>query len=374
MYPESKLHKVWKQWLAAARYCYNQAIALLKENPKLSAYSLRDAVMNSGLPDWVKRCPNHPRENAIFDAHDATRQAKKQGGGAKYRSCRNPVQAIKFHACNFKTRTWYPGLVKGLGFKASEAIPDTCNHATQLVRDRGRWFAIFPTYVEESVTNQEGVIALDPGVRTFLTGYDGQSILEFGKADIGRIQRLCSHLDNLMKRVAAIKVRKQKRRMLKAASRIRIRIRALVDECHFSIVNYLTTNYKVIFLPTFETSKMVVKSKRKLNTKTARAMLTWRHYRFETHLKQVAARRGVVVVDVNESYTSKTCTACGFVHEKLGGSKTFKCPNCGHKHDRDWGGARNIFIRALRDGSFALNLTVESIAIASDVFVHICTA
>lgn len=119
---------------------------------------------------------------------------------------------------------------------------------------------------------------------------------------------------------------------------------------------------------------MVVKSKRKLNTKTARAMLTWGHYRFKCHLKQAASRRDVVVVDVNESYTSKTCTSCGFVHEKLGGSKIFKCPNCGHKHDRDWGGARNIFIRALRDGSFALNLLVDGIAIASDVFVHICTA
>ncbi|WP_341736617.1 zinc ribbon domain-containing protein [Microcoleus sp. CAWBG640] len=47
------------------------------------------------------------------------------------------------------------------------------------------------------------------------------------------------------------------------------------------------------------------------------------------------------------------------VYDKLGGSKTFKCPNCGHEHDRDWGGARNIMIRALRDGSFALAINSE---------------
>jgi putative transposase len=217
------------------------------------------------------------------------------------------------------------------------------------------------------------VIALDPGVRTFLTGYDGESIFELGKGDIGRIQRLCSHLDFLMRK-AAKACRKQMRRMYKAASRIRIRVRNLIDECHKQIDNYLTIQYKVIFLPTFETSQMVVKSTRKLNTKTARAMLTWASYRFKTFLKSLAQRRGVIVVDVNESYTSKTCTACGFVHEKLGGSKIFKCPNCGHKHDRDWDGARNILIRALRDGSFALNLSVEGIAIASDVFVHVCSA
>ena len=373
VYPEAKLHKVWKQWLAAARYCYNQAISLIKSNPSLSAYSLRDAVRDSDLPDWVKNAPNHPRENAIFDAHDACKQAKKQGGNARYRSCREPVQAIKFNACNFKSGTWYPGLVKKLNFKTSEPIPSNCEYATQLVRDRQRWFAIFPTRVEAIKTVSNNVIALDPGVRTFLTGYDGSSLLEFCKADIGRIQRLCSHLDKLISSSAKA-CRKQKRQMYKAASRIRIRIRNLIDECHKQIANYLTTHYRVIFLPTFETSQMVVKSKRKLNTKTARAMLTWGHYRFERHLKQVASLRSVVVVDVNESYTSKTCTACGFVHEKLGGSKNFKCPSCGHKHDRDWGGARNIFIRALRDGSFALSLSVEGIAIASDVFVHICSA
>ena len=168
--------------------------------------------------------------------------------------------------------------------------------------------------------------------------------------------------------------RKQKRRMHEAANRLRIRIRNLVDECHKQVANYLTSQYKVILLPTFETSQMVVKSKRKLHTKTARQMLTWGHYRFECHLKQAAKKRGVVVIDVNESYTSKTCTKCGYKHDKLGGSKTFKCPNCGHVHDRDWGGARNIMIRALRDGSFTLSISSESIAIAYDLFVQRCTA
>lgn len=286
---------------------------MLKLDPSLSAYSLRDAVMNSDLPDWVKSSPNHPRENAIFDAHDAWKQARKQGGKASYRSCRQPVQAIKFNACNFKSGTWYRGLVKKLTFNESEPISASCEYATQLVRDRQRWFAIFPTRVEETSVASDKVIALDPGVRTFLTGYDGESILEFGKADIGRIQRLCSHLDKLIGK-ASIASRKQKRRMYKAASRIRIRIRNLIDECHKQIANYLTTHYKVIFLPRFETSQMVIKSKRKLNTKTARAMLTWGHYRMTCHLKQVALRRGVVVVDLNESYTSKTCTEIGRAH------------------------------------------------------------
>ncbi|MCC3619115.1 transposase, partial [Microcoleus sp. PH2017_38_RDM_U_B] len=300
-----------------------KAIATLKAGEKItSAYSLRDYVLGLDLPDWVKSTPSHPKENAIFDAWDAWKQAKSVKGEASFRSCRQPSQSIKFHKVNFNGETWFPSLVKGLNFRATEPIQKT-EFATQLVRDKKRWFACIPIREEARTKELDKVIALDPGVRTFLTGYDGDSFQEFGKADIGRIQRLCSHLDKLMG-CASKAGRRQKRRMLEAASKLRIRIRDLVDECHKQVANYLTSQYKVILLPTFEISQMVVKSKRKLRTKTARQMLTWGHYRFECHLKQSAKKRGVVVIDVNESYTSKTCTKCGHKHSKLGGSKTFK--------------------------------------------------
>ncbi|MGL5874058.1 MAG: zinc ribbon domain-containing protein [Xenococcaceae cyanobacterium] len=53
-----------------------------------------------------------------------------------------------------------------------------------------------------------------------------------------------------------------------------------------------------------------------------------------------------------EEYTSKTCTACGHIHQKLGGSKIFKCPHCGHTLPRDFNGALGILIKALSDTTF----------------------
>lgn len=96
----------------------------------------------------------------------------------------------------------------------------------------------------------------------------------------------------------------------------------------------MTTEYRLIFLPTFETSQMVAKTgnkKRKINSKTVRQMLKWSHFRFKQTLKFPAFKRGCTVLDVTEEYTSKTCTSCGHIHAKLGGFKTFKCPHCGHK-------------------------------------------
>jgi putative transposase len=84
-------------------------------------------------------------------------------------------------------------------------------------------------------------------------------------------------------------------------------------------------------------------------------MLTWAHYRFKLFLKQKAHLNGCNVVDATEEYTSKTCTCCGYVHQKLGGSKTFKCPNCEYTLPRDMNGALGIMLKALSDTTYAIS-------------------
>ncbi|EKD07725.1 putative transposase [Arthrospira platensis C1] len=359
IYPSPELNQVWRKWLAACRYCYNQAIALQKSGKRLSKLKLRNEVMQSDLPEWVKETPCHIRQNAIFDAH----LAFSASPGARFRSCRDSSQAIKFNDANFSSGSWYPRLTKGLTFKVSEPILSTCDQGTQLVFSKGQWFAVFPKPVAVTPTEATGVIALDPGVRTFMTGFDGSKFLEFGSGDIGRITRLCQHLDDLMSRIASCPSKKRRRRMRRAAQRMRIKIRNLIDEAHKQIAHYLTRNYSLIFLPTFETSDMVAKAKRKIRSKTARAMLTWAHYRFKLTLRHQGEITGTTVVDVTEEYTSKTCTHCGHVHSQLGGSKVFRCPECGFTLPRDWNGAFGIFLKVLRDTA-SVTLTGNSAIVA----------
>ena len=245
IYPSPQLNKEWRKWLAACRYCFNQAMAWLKDNGKLiGKRKLRNLIMQSNLPCWVKETPCHIRQNAIFDAH----QAYKASKNAKFRSCRGYNQTIKFNDSNFSSGRWYPRLTKGLDFQASEPIPDSSKSATGLTWCKGRWFATFPQPRELQDNQSDGIIALDPGVRCFQTGFDGHRFLEFGKGDIGRITRLCQHLDNLMSRISQHTGRKRSK-MRKAARRMRNKIRNLIDEAHKQIAHYLTRNYRVIFLP-----------------------------------------------------------------------------------------------------------------------------
>lgn len=366
IYPSVELNRKWKQWSAACRYVYNAAVAYQKKNRAVGKLKLRNLIMQSDLPQWVKDAPCHIRQNAIFDAHRAYKASKD----CKFRSCRAPSQTIKFNDGNYSNGMWYPNLTKGLTFTASEPIPQQCDQSTQLVKCKEKWFAIFPESVLVQGNQSDKVIALDPGVRTFLTGFDGEKFSEFGASDMGRITRLCQHLDKLMSRKSKCTnrrasfgergffpqtSRRQRQKMSKAAGRMRTKIQNLINEAHKQVASYLTKHYGTIFLPTFETSQMVQKTRRKIRSKTARAMLTWAHYRFKVFLKQKAVLNGCAVVDVTEEYTSKTCTCCGHIHQKLGGSKTFKCPSCGHTLPRDMNGALGIMLKALSDTTYVIS-------------------
>jgi len=140
--------------------------------------------MGGILPELVKKTPCHIRQNAIFDALWAFNASKE----SKCRSIRDYSQAIKFNDSNFSSCTWYSSLTKGLTFKASEEIPE-CKHGTQLLYCKGYWFAVFPVPVILQPTESSGIMALYPGVRTFMTGFDENKFVEFGSGYLGRIAR-----------------------------------------------------------------------------------------------------------------------------------------------------------------------------------------
>jgi len=69
---------------------------------------------------------------------------------------------------------------------------------------------------------------------------------------------------------------------------------------------------------------------------------------FRNMLRYKLARRQAQYVDVNERYTSQTCSACGCIPASspkgMGalGIRHWDCSECGASHNRDVNAARNI--------------------------------
>jgi putative transposase len=340
-----------KQWMGASRFVFNQTVKYLQQpDTKANWKAIKTEIIHS-LPEWSKEIPYQIKSIAIKDACLAVTAAKRkykatgQIQKVRFRSRRDKIQSCYIPKSAVSDKGIYHTKMGSIHF--TEKLPEKIGDC-RLVRHLGITYICVPHEVPCSVSDNQGrVVALDPGIRSFMTLFSEDSFGWLGQYDIGRIQRLCYYLDDLISRSTKVNARKRYR-LRKAADKIRFKIKNLVDELHHQIARFLVDNFDIILLPTFETSQMAVKKSRKIRAKSVRQMLTLSHYRFKQFLKHKAFETGKLVLDVNEAYTSKTVSWTGEIIHNLGGRKKIKS-NDGQVMDRDLNGGRGIFLRSLVD-------------------------
>lgn len=305
------------------------------------------------LPEWTKSTPFQIKGIAIKEACEAFWKAK---GRPSFRSRKDSTQSCFIPKPAISDKGIYPR-VSGKGLKFKEGIPVNILDG-RLVKRYDQWFLSAPhkKTVHAPENQGAGIVALDPGVRSFQTFYSETSAGHLGTGDMGRIMRLCFYLDDLISRTSkASKYRALA--MKRAQNRMRLKIKNLIKEAHCKIAKFLVNNFDIILLPTFETSQMALKQTRKIRAKSVRQMLTWAHYAFKLRLQNKAFEFGKKVIEVCEAYTTKTVSWNGKILN-VGGSKTITSD--GLSMDRDRNGARNIFLRALVDSPILEKLRVQS--------------
>ena len=203
----------------------------------------------------------------------------------------------------------------------------------------GKWFIVIPKEVKTApIDNQEGVVAIDPGVRTFATyfsieGYFGK----LGQRAFERILRLNLKMDKLISKKSKETNKHKKSNLKRSIFKVRFKIRNLIDELHWKVIKFLTSRFKVIIFPPFNVSEMINKSKRKLNKKVVRSMNCFRFFDFKERLKLKCKENGITFVESSEAFTSKTNSFTGELIENLGSKEKFEFDNI--FVDRDINGA-----------------------------------
>jgi hypothetical protein len=234
IYPTTAQKRLFRQWLGTSRHVYNETIKHLglPKEERAGHWMGAAKIILPSLPEWARLIPYQIKKIAIEDAYQAF-----SNGIRKWKQSGQPI---------------------------------------------------IPT------ENQGRMVALDPGIRTFVTGFAEDQAFKIGQGDFARIARLCYHLDRLLSTIAKAKCR-HKAQLRKATQRLRWKIKDLVDELHCKVIRFLLDRFDLILLPTFETQAMSVKSKRKIRAKSVRTMLGYAFFRFGQRLESAAQQVGKVI-------------------------------------------------------------------------------
>ena len=234
----------------------------------------------------------------------------------------------------------FPRMLKSL--KVTEEIGDV-DFDCRFIHEDGRFWVCVPQLKRIKVcpdNQRKPVISLDPGVRTFLTGFTVDGFCEIGNKDFSRIFRLLYRLDGCLSK----KANGSKKRYNRAISSLKFKVKNLISELHCKTANMLVRCFDSVIIPDFSPDKKMLE---KLHSKTCRAMLNFAHAKFRDLLTYKAKEYSCKVFVQNEAHTSKTCSFCG-TQQKIGSKKIMNCA-CGKELGRDFNGARGIFLRAMID-------------------------
>ena len=363
--PTTTQRAILRQWFGANRYFYNEALnrdktlssEFAEANPgqkyKSEPWMNAGKVLTNNCPEWAEHVPYQIKKMAVNEFHQNLATNKKLVANKKrnkfemrYKSRRNPSQCIDIPHSAISYNGIYPRKLGKLHF--TEDFPNGEIRDSKFILDNGRYYLclVYKTTITRVENQARRVVALDPGVRTFMTGFSEGGAFKLGEQAFARIARLCYHLDRLMSKMSSYDA-KRRYRMRKAANRMRWKMKDLIDEMHWKSIRFLLDNYDLILLPSFETSQMSSRLNRRLSKKSVRNMLTLKHYQFKQRLKMKCHTEGVAFLEVNEAFTSKTASWTGEVQYKLGSATTIT--SGGVTVDRDINGARGIFLRALVD-------------------------
>ncbi|KAK9364918.1 putative transposase DNA-binding domain-containing protein [Lipomyces kononenkoae] len=345
LFPTKSQKETLRQWFGTQQL---RAVLLNSETNKLDdtekwleeyEYDLKDEAIR----DFMKN----------YSSNMAKYKNTKKPFTLKFRSKYAPTQNLSVLKKKWNRKLgFYSSIFSPSNMAAAEQLPTKLERDSRLLRTlSGKYFLVRPSVAKKDrgrAPTRGSFVFIDPGVRTFLTCYDSDAnVVEVGKDAVVRVSKLLHRRRRLQSRLAALRVHKKRQNLQKAYIRLGERIIHLVEDMHKKAAVFLCANYEAVFLP-----KLNFHGCRNLNKKSKASMATLRHCAFfDRAVMKAELSEQTQVVEVNEEWTSKTCSSCGWVNHKLGRSKVFECARCTSVFDRDFNACKNIMLKYFTEQS-----------------------
>lgn len=256
----------------------------------------------------------------------------------------------------------------------------TINHESKITKFKNEYYIHIPVdYQPKEVNKLTSYCGVDPGIRTLLTVFNNNDTTEY-KHNKQLLNKLNYQLDmiksnkktkrkytndklanklikinqarensykksynNLSNRISNIIKHKKKRIRKKAFNKREIRKANLINEVHWLSINKLLDEHDVILYGDIKSHDI---AKCKKNKHLKRAVNDLKFYNFKQKLLYKAEANNKLVLTVNESFTTKTCSFCGTINHP-GYSEIYSCSKCNKNIGRDINAAKNILMKGI---------------------------
>lgn len=312
--------------------------------------------------EWLNDASAVPLQQTLRHQHRALQGFfEKRTGYPRFKTCRRSRPSATYVGDAFSFRGGLLRLAKMSGpldIRWSRPLPkDTQPSSVTVSRDSaGRWFISLLVEVDiRQLKPNKNVIGIDLGVRDMAITSTGEKFTP----DFACKQQRVKHWQKRYSRTEQGSQRREKARRKVARAHARV-ADARRDFLHQTSTRIIRENQTVVLEDlavkamtrssrgTVENPGKRVRQKAGLN----RGMLNHSFGEFRQMIQYKADWYGREVIIADRFYpSSKTCSACGFLLDKLDrGAKQWTCPNCKSRHDRDINAAKNLVAFALGQG------------------------
>ena len=243
--------------------------------------------------------------------------------------------------------------------RTNNKLPKTIARAARLKRYPGnKYYICIPMPLPPSQRSSDNLLVIDPGYRTGFTGinFKDNILEEIGVGISKRISYKLHGLNKLRSKISKAKHHRQRYHMRKAFARASLKISTMIDDFHKCTAKYMCENYSTIVIPklNFHTFTNLSKKQKSMTARVSHCSFV------DCLITKSKQYRNCKVIVVEEQFTSKICSRCGYYHKTLGASKVFDCPKCKSKIDRDENAVYNILMKTLHENAFSFpsNLTI----------------
>ena len=348
-------------WIRRCKTLYNTAleekIEIYRKTKKtISVYDQKKEIPSiKELDKSWKDVPNKCLSNTLFQLDTAFQNFFKKGnvGFPKFKNI-DTFKSIEFTSADVRIKNGEVFLPKIKNpIRCTEETPNTYS-GVRLKKEGNHFFLCFITEIEEKPLRQpsDNILALDLGLKSLWVTDTGEVQNRFSLKLINKYTTRIANLNKSLskKKKGSSRHKKVKKHLSKAHERLRNSRKDFIHKATTKLVKesnastIVCGDLKLNELKQKEKTKVEFKKKENVSKCSMRRAYSQSSIGFvKSFLLYKCKKEGKYFALVNEAYTSKTCSRCGYVHVGLKLSdRTFRCGNCKQCIDRDRNGAINI--------------------------------